>query len=72
MKTKTLTISRGAKFSKNYNTLESHVSLTVELDDKDSFAKVYEETAKLVGDTICDDLDEHIEDMKALAKEKGF
>ncbi len=72
MKPRTLTVSRSAKFSKNYNTFEGLVSLTVELDDKDDLEKVYNETSKLVGDYACDNLDDHINDMKAMAKEKGF
>lgn len=72
MKPKTLTISRGAKFSKNYNTFEAHVSLTVELDDKDNFEEVYTKTSKEVGDMVCEELNDHITDMQGMVKEKGF
>jgi len=72
MKPKEMTVSRGVKFSKNYNVFESHVSLTVELDAKEDPDKVYDEACKIVGDIIFNDIKDHITDMKEIIKEEKF
>ena len=72
MKPKILVVSRGAKFSKNYNTFEAHVSMTVELDEKEDPNIVYSKSAKLVGDMVYEDLKEHILDMKNIVEEEKF
>jgi len=72
MKPKTLTISRGAKFSKNYNTFESHVIYSVELEDGDDVDEVYEINSKKVSDMAFIDMTTQINEMEEIRKKKGF
>ena len=72
MKPKTLTISRGAKFSKNYNTIESHIIYSVELEDGDNLDEIYEINSKQVSDMIFVDMTTHINEMEEIQKKKGF
>ena len=72
MKPKTLTISRGAKFSKNYNVFESHVIYSVELEDGDDLDEIYEINSKKVSDMIYIDMTSHINEMDDIRKKKGF
>jgi len=72
MKPKTLTISRGAKFSKNYNTVESHIIYSVELEEKDILDEIYEIASKSVSDMAFIDMTTQINEMEEIRKKKGF
>ena len=72
MKPKTLTISRGAKFSKNYNTVESHIIYSVELEEKDILDEIYEIASKSVSDMALIDMTTQINEMEEIRKKKGF
>jgi len=72
MKPKTLTIHRGGKFSKNYNTFESHVIYSVELDDTDDLDEVYEICSQRVSDMAFVDMNQHIDSMDEIRVKKGF
>lgn len=72
MKAKTLTISRGAKFSKNYNTVESHIIYSVELEENDNLDEIYEIASKSVSDMAFVDMTTQINEMEEIRKKKGF
>jgi len=72
MKPKTLTISRGAKFSKNYNTVESHIIYSVELEENDILDEIYEIASKSVSDMAFIDMTTQINEMEEIRKKKGF
>ena len=72
MKPKTLTIIRGAKFSKNYNTVESHIIYSVELEENDILDEIYEIASKSVSDMAFIDMTTQINEMEEIRKKKGF
>ena len=72
MKPKTLTIHRGTKLSKNYNTFESHIIYSVELDSSDDLDEAYEICSQRVSDMVFIDVNQHIDSMDEIRAKKGF
>ena len=72
MKPKTLTLSRGTKLCKNYNTFESHVIYSVELEENDNIDESYEICAQRVSDMIFVDLNSHIDSMNEIVRKRGY
>jgi|GEM_PF-4615396 len=73
MKIKEITIGRSFKLSKNYNTCEASVFITVSLDDKkDNPEEVYDELSDLVNENLRVDIKEQANTMALIAKEGKF
>lgn len=48
MKIKEITVGKSYKISKNYNSLEASLSMTIELEETDQYEKIIEDTYKLI------------------------
>jgi hypothetical protein len=48
MKIKEITIGKSFKISKNYNSLEANLSMTIEIDENDQYEQIIEDTYKLI------------------------
>jgi Ser-tRNA(Ala) deacylase AlaX len=72
MKIKEITISKGFKMSKNYNSVDVSVSMTALLDETDKEIDVYDELSEIVDQNLEIEINDQITKLAKLAKERKF
>jgi hypothetical protein len=69
---KQITISKSMSLSKNYNSLKSIISATVDLEEKDDELAVYEELSGYVTDILTADIQQQIKLFKEITTKEKF
>jgi hypothetical protein len=72
MKITSMTITKGMKLSKNYNSIDAVISLTAELDGKEDLEKAYDMLSVKVTKRLSQNVSEQIDLLAETAKEKRF
>lgn len=67
-----ITISKGFKFSKNYNTATADVSLTCQIEEEENLDEVVGYVSDTVAELATDEINKQIAEMDKISKEKRF
>jgi hypothetical protein len=72
MAIKNMVISRGIKLSKNYNTIDSNVILSVEIGEKDDLEEVFNDTMETLKDMTDQAINEALDQAEATIKTRKY